>query len=215
MIAKEKLHQLTVIVSWLPLAVLLWDIAMNQLGGNAFQAIHIRLGDWSLRFLCLTLAITPVQTITRWRGLSVYRRSFGLFSFVYASLHLFAYLWLDHGFAWSVIINDITESQYIWFGVLAYLIVLALALTTPIWSKKKMGKSWKKLHRLIYLAVIAAVMHYFWQLKGNLSDPLLYLIITLLLLGFRVLVLIKNRQLGKLMLPNGRKQIPFDDSIAR
>jgi len=200
------------IASWLPLAWVLMDVAFEQLGPNPIQALHIRLGDWSLRFLCLTLAITPLQSLTAWRGLSDYRRLFGLFSFVYASLHLLVYLSIDHGFVWQTIAIDIIESPYIWFGVLAYAIVLALAVTTPIWAKKKMGKNWKKLHRLIYVAIIAAVWHYFWQLKGNIAEPMLYLLIAVILLGFRVLLVEKNRKVGKLMIPRGRKK-PVADPL--
>jgi sulfoxide reductase heme-binding subunit YedZ len=207
---KTQLFLAFKIASWLPLAWLLIDITFDQLGANPIQAVHIRLGDWSIRFLCVTLTITPLQTLTAWRGLSDYRRMFGLFTFVYASLHLLAYLSIDHDFVWQTIAIDILESPYIWFGVLAYGIVLALAATTPVWSKKKMGKNWKKLHRLIYLAVIAAVLHYFWQLKGNLAEPMLYLLITTILLGFRILLMVKNRKASKLMIPRGRKKTVAD-----
>lgn len=190
-----------VMVCWLPLLDLLLDVSLDNMGANPIQALHIRLGDWSLRFLCITLVITPIQTITNWRGMSDYRRMFGLFTFVYATLHVLAYLIIDNFFAWQIIGIDILESSYIWFGVIAYLIVLALAVTTPIWSKKIMGKKWKKLHRFIYLAAVAAILHYFWQLKGNLADPLFYLIIITLLLGFRLLVSLKNRQISRLMIP--------------
>lgn len=197
-----------VMVCWLPLLNLLLDVSLDNMGANPIQALHIRLGDWSLRFLCITLVITPIQTITNWRGMSDYRRMFGLFTFVYATLHVLAYLIIDNFFAWRIIGIDILESSYIWFGVIAYLIILALAVTTPIRSKKIMGKKWKKLHRFIYLAAVAAILHYFWQLKGNLADPLFYLIIITLLLGFRLLVSLKNRQISRLMIPNGRIVTP-------
>lgn len=197
-----------VMVCWLPLLNLLLDVSLDNMGANLIQALHIRLGDWSLRFLCITLVITPIQTITHWRGMSDYRRMFGLFTFVYATLHVLAYLIIDNFFAWRIIGIDILESSYIWFGVIAYLIILALAVTTPIRSKKIMGKKWKKLHRFIYLAAVAAILHYFWQLKGNLADPLFYLIIITLLLGFRLLVSLKNRQISRLMIPNGRIVTP-------
>lgn len=188
----------------IPLLWLLVDIAFDNLGANPIQALHIRLGDWSLRFLCLTLAITPIQIITKWRGMADYRQLFGLYAFFYASLHLLAYLLVDHALMWGMIGTDIFESPYIWFGVLAYLIVLLLALTSHKWAKQRMGRTWKKLHRFIYLAVVAAVIHYFWQLKGNLAEPLFYSIIVFLLLGFRVLAWVKNRQLSKMMIPTGR-----------
>ncbi len=200
------------VLCYLPLLWLLIDILLGNLGSNPIQALHIRLGDWALRFLCVTLAITPIQTITNWRGMANYRRMFGLFSFGYASLHVLVYLSVDQFFVWQVIAVDIIESPYIWFGILAYLIILALALTTTKKSQRRMGKYWKKLHRLIYLAAGAVIIHYFWQLKGNLAEPLFYALIITLLLVFRVLVVIKNRQLARLMIPKGRLVEP-DSSI--
>lgn len=188
-----------------PLLCLMRDITTSNLGSNPIQEIHIRLGDWTLRFICITLAITPIQTLTGWKGMSDYRQLFGMFTFGYGSLHVLAYLSVDHFFAWDVITIDIIESPYIWFGILAYLIVLALALTTSKKSKKWLGKNWKKLHRFIYLAAAAAIFHYFWQLKGNLVEPLFYGVMIAILLIFRVLVIIKNRKMGQLMIPKGRK----------
>lgn len=195
----------------IPLLWLFIDIAFDNLGSNPIQALHIRLGDWSLRFLCITLAITPIQTMTKWRGMADYRQLFGLVAFFYATLHVLVYLLVDHALAWHMIGIDIIESPYIWFGVLAYIIVFLLALTSPKWAKKRMGKNWKKLHRFIYLAAVAAVIHYFWQLKGNLAEPLFYSIIVLLLLIFRVLVWLKNRQLNKMMIPTGRRRLTLPE----
>ena len=201
----NNLRSKAIVVCLIPLLWLLVDIAFDNLGANPIQALHIRLGDWSLRFLCLTLAITPIQIISKWRGMADYRQLFGLYAFFYASLHLLAYLLVDHALMWRMIGTDIFESPYIWFGVLAYIIVFLLALTSPKWAKKRMGKTWKKLHRFIYLAIVAAVIHYFWQLKGNLAEPLFYSIIVFLLLSFRVLVWVKNQQLNKMMIPTGRR----------
>ncbi|MDD4916089.1 MAG: sulfoxide reductase heme-binding subunit YedZ [Methylococcales bacterium] len=189
----------------LPLLALFADIAADNLGGNPIQAIHIRLGDWTLRFLCLTLAVTPLQTVSRWRGMSGYRQLLGLYTWFYATLHVLAYVVADQGLQWRAIVVDIYQSPYIWFGVLAYMIVLALGLTTSNWAKRRLGKNWKKLHRLIYPAGIAAVIHYFWQLKGNLAMPVFYAIVIVALLGFRLLVWFKNRHLNRLLIPLGRK----------
>jgi sulfoxide reductase heme-binding subunit YedZ len=187
------LWPLTIAGCLIPLLWLVFDIAYDNLGSNPIQALHIRLGDWALRFLCITLAVTPIQTITKWHGMADYRQLFGLYAFFYASLHLLGYLLADHYLEWQVIGIDIIESSYIWFGVLAYFIVFLLALTTSKWAKKRLGKTWKKLHRFIYIAVCAAVIHYFWQLKGNLAEPLFYLLVIFLLLGFRALRWLKNR----------------------
>jgi len=201
----DKLWLATLLACLIPLLWLFLDIAFDRLGSNPIQALHIRLGDWALRFLWVTLAITPIQTVTKWRGMTAYRQLFGLYSFFYASLHLLGYLLVDNMLQWRIIGIDIFESSYIWFGIVAYIIILLLALTSSKWSKKLLGKNWKKLHRYIYFAAGAAMLHYFWQLKGNLVEPLFYLIIIALLLGFRVLVWLTNRQLSKMMIPKSRK----------
>lgn len=200
----KNLWTSTLVFCLLPLLFLGFDVVFNNLGSNPIQTLHIRLGDWSLRFLCLTLIITPIQTITRWRGMTEYRQLFGLYTFFYASLHLLVYLLVDHSFNWSLIITDIIESPYIWLGVFAYIVVFLLGITSSKFAMKKLGKTWKKLHRWVYLSAIASVIHYFWQLKGNLAEPLLYAIIVFLLLSFRLFVWFTNRQLGKMMIPKGR-----------
>jgi len=194
----------------LPLFGLLWDVLADNLGSNPIEAIHIRTGDWALRFLCLTLAITPLQTMTKWRGMSDYRQMLGMYAFFYATLHVFGYLFVDHAAVWSVIAVDIVQSSYIWFGLMAYIVIFLLAITTPKSAKKRLGKNWKKLHRFIYYAAGAAVIHYFWQLKGNLLQPLFYLTIIGFLLGFRLLVWFRNRRMNRLMLPKGRETTVAD-----
>lgn len=201
----NNLRSLTLAGCLIPLLWLFIDIAFDNLGSNPIQALHIRLGDWSLRFLCLTLAITPIQTVTKWRGMTDYRQMLGLYAFFYATLHVLAYLLVDHALMWRMVGIDVIESPYIWFGVLAYLIIFSLALTSPKWAKKRMGKTWKKLHRFIHIAAVAAIVHYFWQLKGNLAEPLFYSIVVFLLLSFRILVWVKNRQFSRMMIPTGQR----------
>lgn len=201
----DKLWWCCCIASLIPLIMLLVDISQDNLGANAIQTLHIRLGDWALRFLWLTLAITPLQVITQWRGMADYRQLFGLYSFFYASLHVLGYLFADHNGVWGNIAVDILESPYIWFGVFAFIVIFLLAISSPKAAKKRMGKNWKKLHRYIYAASCAAMIHYFWQLKGNLAEPLFYLILLVLLLGFRILVWLQTKQFNKLMIPKGHK----------
>ena len=200
-----KLYPLYFSLCLLPLVGIVIDMIFDNLGADPVQALHIRLGDWSLRLLWLTLFITPLQKITQWRGMAQYRKLLGLYTFFYASLHVIVYLWLDQGLAWAAITTDIIESSYIWFGVTAYLIILALAVTTPKAMVKLLGKNWKKLHRYIYIASGAVIIHYYWQLKGNMAEPLFYLIILSLLLLFRLAVWFKNRQFTKMMIPTTRK----------
>lgn len=185
-ISKSSLHYWMLGFSLLPLVSLFFDLIFVNLGSNPIESLHIRLGDWSLRFLLITLAITPIQTISRWRGMSDFRQLFGLMAAFYATLHVFVYLVVDHALDGELIWSDIIESRFIWLGMLAYLILFFLALTSSKPAKKFMGKNWKKLHRLIYIGSAASLFHYFWQLKGNLAEPLFYLILLGLLLGFRV-----------------------------
>lgn len=180
------------LLGMLPLFVLSFDMAFQRLGANPIQALHLRLGDWSLRFLCLTLAITPLQVLTQWRGMSDFRQLLGLYTFFYASLHLLVYIVLDHSLEWGMIWDDLRESAYIWFGLLTYIILFALAVTSNKAAKRRLGRRWKSLHRLIYLAAGAVLIHYFWHLKGNLAEPLFYSLVLALLLGFRALNRMKS-----------------------
>lgn len=191
----------------LPLFVLVIEIAAHTLGGNPIEAVHIRLGDWALRFLCMTLAITPLQAVTPWRGMAGYRQLLGVYSWFYATLHLLAYLAVDQAWEWQLIGMDLLESRYMWFGLLAYVIIFLLGVTTSKAAKKALGRRWKKLHRWIYVASFAAVMHYFWQLKGNLAEPAFYLSILSFLMAFRLLIWLKNKQFGRLMIPTGRRHL--------
>ena len=200
-----SLWQIIFLACLLPLVWILFDMGFDNLGGNPIQALHIRLGDWSLRFLCITLAITPVQTMTRWRGMSEFRQLFGMYTFFYATLHVLAYLTVDNALVWPIIGMDILQSSYIWFGILAYILIFLLGISTPKMAKKRLGKSWKKLHRFIYIAACAAIIHYFWQLKGNLAQPVFYLLLIVFLLAFRVLVWLKDRQFSRLFIPKSNK----------
>lgn len=186
---------------FLPLFFLIIDILFDNLGGNPIQMLHIRLGDWSLRFLCVTLAITPIQVITKWRGMADYRQLFGLCCFGYSFIHVLVYAVVDNALDWSMIAIDIIESPYVWFGFFSFLIISLLAITSPTYAKKKLGRNWKKIHRLIYFSAIFAVIHYFWQLKGNLVQPIFYGCLIFLLLTFRLINHLKNRKFNDLMIP--------------
>ncbi|BBL70895.1 sulfite oxidase heme-binding subunit YedZ [Methylogaea oryzae] len=181
---------------FIPAIWLVADIAGERLGANPIQGLHIRLGDLSLRFLLVTLAVTPLQMLTGVGGMARYRQMFGLMAFFYATLHVLGYLVVDHAGDWRLIAMDIWESRYIWLGVAAYLILLMLAVTSPKKAKIRLGKSWKKLHRLIYPCALAASFHYLWQFKGDMAEPLFYLAALLLLLGFRLLPKAKRKSVA-------------------
>lgn len=176
-----------------PLVGLLINILCSRLGANPVQAVHFYLGDWALRFLCLSLSISPLRKITNWKWPLGYRRMIGLFTFFYATLHVLGYLILDHALAWQTIWFDISQSPYIWLGLITYLVVLPMAITSTNAWQRRLGNYWKKLHRLVYLAAITAIIHYFWQLKGNLAEPLFYAAIIGLLLGFRILLWLRAK----------------------
>ena len=205
-IKRQQVWWLCFGISFVPLMILFIKISYQALGANPIQAIHIYLGDWALRFLCITLLITPVQIVSQWRGMAEFRKLMGLFAWFYATLHLLAYLILDHHWQWPMIGKDILESPYIWLGLIAYLILLLLAMSTPIAAKRLLAGNWKKLHRWIYFASFAAVIHFVWQLKGNLIEPLFYATIIAGLLLFRLGNWYKNRQIRKLMLPVSKRQ---------
>lgn len=176
-----------------PLVGLLINILCSRLGANPVQDVHFYLGDWALRFLCLSLSISPLRKITNWKWPLGYRRMIGLFTFFYATLHVLGYLILDHALVWQTIWFDVIQSPYIWLGLITYLIVLPMAITSTNAWQRRLGNYWKKLHRLVYLAAITAIIHYFWQLKGNLAEPLFYAAIIGLLLGFRILLWLRAK----------------------
>lgn len=176
-----------------PFALLGVDIWRENLGANPVETLHFRLGDWALRFICLTLALTPLKQLTGQRWINRYRRMLGLFAFFYASLHLLVYLLLDITLAWDALADDIRETPYILLGLLTYLLLLPLAATSTQRMQRRLGKQWKVLHRLIYPAAVTAVLHYTLLVKADFSQPLIYAAIVSALLGYRLVRFRNNR----------------------
>ena len=169
---------------WLILQVL--EIGPLQLGPNPIEDIQDTLGIWGLRMLCATLAITPLSWAIGPLPIR-FRRMLGLFAFTYCSLHFLNYLILDQTFNLSAIIEDIIKRPFITLGLFGALSMLPLAITsTNIW-RRKLGRNWIKLHKLIYLTGIAACWHFYWQVKKDLTEPLIYCTIIALLLGARII----------------------------
>lgn len=166
---------------WLLVAAL-----SDQLGANPIEAITRSLGDWSLQFLLLTLAITPLRRLTGWRWLLGYRRMLGLYSFFYASLHLSSYIVLDQFFYWPEIWADIVKRPYITVGMISFLLLIPLAVTSTKGWMRRLGRHWQHLHRLVYAVAIGGVLHYYMLVKADNSDPLFYASILLLLLLLRL-----------------------------
>lgn len=159
----------------------------NSLGANPVEAIQDSFGQWGLRFLLLTLAVTPARKITGYHWLSNLRRMIGLFAFFYAALHFLTWLILDRGLTLGLITADIVERPFITIGVIALIILVLLAITSPNLMRRKLKQNWNTLHRMVYIAAILSVWHYWWQVKLNANEPLIYAIILSLLLGYRLL----------------------------
>ena len=163
-----------------------WGMYQETLGANPLEAIIRGLGDWGLRILLLTLAISPLRRLTGWGQLLRLRRMIGLFSYFYVVLHLFAYLWFDQFFDWTEIWFDILERPFITIGMVAVVLLTPLAITSTKGWIRRMGKNWKRLHLLIYPISILAIIHFFWMVKLDISEPTLYALILTILLGERI-----------------------------
>ena len=170
-----------------PLARLAWRGFHAQLGANPIEAITHGTGDWTLTFLVITLAVTPLRKLTRQYWLIKFRRMFGLFAFFYGCLHLMTYVWLDKFFDVHEMLKDIAKRRFITAGMTAFALMLPLALTSTQWSIRKLGgKRWQTLHRLIYFSATAGVIHYIWLVKADLKKPLEYGFVLGVLILFRI-----------------------------
>lgn len=170
-----------------PLAVLAWRASQHDLGANPLEFITHSTGDWTLRFLLLSLAITPARRLFARPELIRFRRMLGLFAFFYGALHLLTYLWFDQFFDFSSIARDIAKRPFITAGMASFAAMLPLALTsTAGWIRRLGGRNWQLLHRLAYLAAAAGVIHYYWLVKSDIRRPLLYAGIAALLLLARL-----------------------------
>jgi len=173
-------------LSLVPIFYVIYQILTDQLGPEPIKDITHHTGKWTLYFIVITLAMTPLKKITKLNIWISYRRMFGLFIFFYASVHLMTYVGLDYRFDLVSIGDDIVKKKYIFIGFLAWLLLIPLVVT----SNKKMIKilkdKWKKLHRLIYLISLFGAIHYLWLVKRDLTEPLIYISVILILLVFRL-----------------------------
>lgn len=170
-----------------PFAWLIWLGFSGQFGPNPAEFINHYTGDWAIRFLLIALAVTPLRGITGLAVVTRFRRMLGLYAFFYALLHVTNYVALDQFFAWGAIWQDIVKRTYITVGMLAFAILTALAVTSPKAMVKKLGgKRWQRLHKLVYVAAVAAPIHFFMMRKGFQVEPLIYGGIAGLLLAYRV-----------------------------
>lgn len=175
------------LVSFAPVVWMAIGVYQQTVGPNPVEYITHGTGDWTLRFLLFTLAVTPVRQLADVPWLIRYRRMLGLFAFFYGMLHFATYLWLDKVFDWSEIWKDIYKRPFITAGFTSFVLMLPLALTsTKGWIRRLGGKRWAALHRLVYISGIAAVVHYYWLVKSDIREPLLYAAILTTLLFYRV-----------------------------
>lgn len=172
----------------LPLALVVADVAglTAGLGANPVEELLDRFGNWGLRFIMLTLAITPLRRLTGWAWLIRFRRMLGLFTFFYVALHFTTYVWLDQGLMMSVILEDIVKRPFITIGFAAFLLLLAMAATSTNGMRRRMRRRWDQLHYSAYVVGILGVWHYWWQVKADIAEPLIYALILAILLGARL-----------------------------
>lgn len=174
-------------VSLIPLGWYLGGLWMDTLGANPIEAIFRGLGTWTLNFLLLTLLMSPLKRYAGWRWPLSLRRMLGLFTFFYGSLHLLSYLWLDQFFDWPAIAKDIVRRPFITAGMSAFALLVPLAATSNLYAVRTLGgRRWQQLHRMVYLAGILGVLHYFWLVKADLLQPLIYALLLTVLFILRL-----------------------------
>jgi sulfoxide reductase heme-binding subunit YedZ len=191
LIIRQVAKPLVFTASLLPLVWIIWKVISDDVGvglnANPVEMVNRYLGDWALRFVLIALSITPLIKITGWATPVRFRRMIGLFAFAYAFLHLANYMIADQFFNWTDIWADIVKRTYITVGMATFLILLALAITSPKAAIKRLGtKRWRMLHRGVYIAGVGAVFHYWMMIKADLTQPIIHAAILFLLLGYRV-----------------------------
>lgn len=195
----------------LPGAWLASDFLRDRLGANPIEEVLHRLGWWGLVFLILSLAVTPVRRLTGWNRLVRHRRFVGLVAFGYLTAHFLSYVVLDQFFAWSYILEDIVERPFIMSGFAAWLLLIPLAVTSTRRWIRRLGRRWVNLHRLVYVAGALGVLHYYWKVKADTREPLIFAMVLLVLLLLRT-PMVRSRivRLGQATLSAGSTSRPPD-----
>lgn len=186
-IAVTRVKWALILIGMLPLARLLVGFFLNSLGANPIEFITRSTGTWTLVGLAVTLSITPMRTLLNWPWLIRLRRTAGLLAFFYAALHFTTYIWFDRFFDLTDILKDIVKRPFITVGFAAFVLLIPLAVTSNNAIIKKLGaKLWQRIHYLVYLIAVLAVIHYWWLVKKDLTQPIIYAAVFALLLGLRV-----------------------------
>lgn len=190
-----SLKRLVFVVALLPLSWLVYALLADKLGANPIEAVTRDTGLWALRFIMVTLLISPLRQMTGVNALVRFRRMLGLFAFFYACMHMLLYLGLDQFFDWQEIWLDIIKRPFITVGFVSFVMLIPLTVTsTDRMIKRLGGRRWKKLHYLIYLIVVLSCVHFYMLVKQDKTEPLIYLLIMILLLGGRVINRFRRRQ---------------------
>ena len=174
------------ILSTIPFLIIIYKIFFNKLGPEPVKEITHFTGEWTLIFICLTLAMSPLKKLTNLNFWVKGRRMLGLFVFFYASLHLLTYVGIDYRFSWQPIFDDVVKKKYIFVGFAAWLLLIPLTLTSSQKMMLLLKQNWKKIHRLIYVIAILGSLHFIWLSKTIYFKPLIYLVIITILLFLRV-----------------------------
>ncbi len=183
---KKYLKPGVFLLSLIPFLIIIYKIFFNQLGPEPVKEITHHTGEWTLIFIIITLAMSPLKKITKLNIWISFRRMLGLFVFFYATIHLMTYIFIDYRFDWQQIYNDVLKKKYIFIGFSAWLLLIPLAATSSQKMTKLLKQNWKKLHRLIYVIAIFGALHYIWLSKTIFFKPLIFVIIILILLIFRL-----------------------------
>lgn len=177
-----------------PAGLLLWNFFRDELGANPIEYITRATGDWTLRFLLITLAVTPLRKTFALPNLIRFRRMLGLFAFFYALLHFTTYIWLDKFFDLAEMWKDVMIRRFITIGFAAFLQLIPLAITsTRGWIRRMGGKRWQWLHRAIYVSAACGVIHYYWLVKSDVRAPLAYAAVLAVLIGWRIVLWLRSR----------------------
>lgn len=210
---KSKLQIATHAGALLPLIILLWDFYYDNLTANPIQEITFRTGKTTLVLLVLSLACTPLNTLFGFRQAIRLRRPLGLYAFLYGCLHFLTFIGLDYGFDPALLREAIFEKRYALVGFAAFLILLPLAITSTRGWQKRLGRNWKRLHRLVYVAVLLGVVHFVWLVKSDVREPLLFGAVAILLLLARLGSLRKLLSQARVRLQRRRNSSALPDSV--
>lgn len=187
---------LVFLAALVPLARLFVLGYTGGLGTNPVEFVTRSTGTWTLVLLLVTLTVTPLRVLTGWGWLAALRRMLGLFAFFYATLHLGTFVWFEHWFDFAAMLADVIKRPFVTAGMTAYLLLIPLAATSSNAMIRRLGRTWQRLHRLVYAIALLGVLHFWWVRSGknDFADPTLYAAVAALLLGFRVVQYLRRRR---------------------